>query len=343
MHPTILIIGGNGLVGKKIAQLFKRRHPGSRIFTGGRRRTGSPDSLLTDVTRPETLDVILTHGIALIVLSVNDPEDHVLHFAISHNIDYVDITKPTPDMIKAYERATAQPAGSRIVLGSGWMGGIVPGLIAAYAPLKTVQAVKVFVYYSVRDQAGESSAHFMAAHVASPFLMYRNNKAVPVRHFLDAEPYRFSFGIGSRQTYNFDVPDLYILNRIEQIPDVTVKTTYSSRTVTWLLKTFQRLRVFGVLSLQQRRKIFSVRGTGDQAVFEIVFKQRDGYRKVSLKSAGGQAALTALSAVLHMERVLSKEQGAGVYFAHQLHQPEDLLYALQQHEGIQIAGCVISE
>jgi len=337
MQSNILIIGGNGMVGKTISRILTSRNPGYTVFIGSRRPGKTEKDIVIDVNQPHTFQSITEKKINLILLSVNDKEDHVLRFAIENNIDYLDITKPTPDLLKAYEWAKQQKVNSRIVFSSGWMGGIVGGLAALSAPdMKIIEEIKLFVYYSVKDLAGESSAHFMAENVAKPFSTYKNNRSLQVRHFLDAEYFTYSFGIGKRIAYNFDVPDLYILNKIEKIPTVSVKMTYNSKFVTWLLGAFQRWKIFNILSLKERRMIFGSSGSGDQSVFEIMIKTKDGNRKISLQSTKGQAELTALSAVLHTEELMKKNLENAIYFGHQLHHPNSLFEALNEYETINV-------
>lgn len=338
MEHNILVVGGNGLVGKTIIRILKSRNPYLNIFVGGRKGGQTERELKIDVTNPGTFSLIIDKKIDLIILSVNDKEDHILRFAIENKIDYLDITKPTPDLVKAYAVAKNRNIQSRIVFSSGWMGGIVNGLVKTLSEKTTdIQEVELFVYYSVKDLAGESSAHFMAENVAKPFIRYENNRQVPIKHFLDSENYNFSFGIGTREVYNFDVPDLYILNQIEKVPSVSVKMTYNSKFITWLLGAFQKMRIFNILSLKERRMIFGSSGKGDQSVFEIVVRTNGKIKKLSLQSTKGQAELTALSAVLHTEELLNNSHENNVYFSHQLHQPSLLLEKLKSYETINIS------
>ncbi|WP_068944089.1 saccharopine dehydrogenase family protein [Chryseobacterium timonianum] len=337
MEHNILIIGGNGLVGKTIVRILHTRNPHLNIFIGGRKGGSTGRHLTIDVTDPSSFQVITDNKINLIILSVNDKSDHILKYAIENHIDYLDITKPTPDLVKAYAIAGKSDISSRIVFSSGWMGGIVPGLVNILSKDNAdVRGVKLFVYYSVKDLAGESSAHFMAENVAVPFHDYKNDQPNSIRHFLNTEAFDFSFGIGKRNAYNFDVPDLYILNKVERVPNVSVKMTYSSKFITWLLGTFQYIRLFDILSLKERRKIFGTSGNGDQAVFEILVHDKNGHKKLSLQSTKGQAELTALSAVLHTEELLRNPHEHNVYFSHQLHEPISLLAQLNAYETINI-------
>ena len=337
MKSNILIIGGNGVVGKTIARIFASRNQQATVFIGGRKPGKTKNDLVIDVTEPRTLQNILNRNIDVIILSVNDKQDHVLRFAIENKIDYIDITKPTPDLLRAYDFAKKQNISSRIVFSSGWMGGIVGGLVNEFSRQSVnVQQVELFVYYSVKDLAGESSAHFMAENVARPFFKYQDHKPVSVKHFLDAEPFCFSFGIGTRQVYNFDVPDLFILNQIEKIPDVSVKMTYNSKAITWLLGAFQKIKLYNILSLKERKMIFGSSGSGDQSVFEIVIKTDNGSNRISLQSTKGQAELTASSAVLHIENLLENPHENKLYFSHQLYHASSLSESLNAYESITV-------
>jgi len=338
MGSNILIVGGKGIVGKTIHRILHSRNQEYNIYIGSRKEGATEYDVMIDVNKPETFKAIVNRNIDLIILAVNDQNDHILGFAIDNSIDYIDITKPTPDLVKALAVAeTTQNINSRIVFSSGWMGGLVSGLMntLSHNP-ENIREVKLYVYYSVKDLAGESSAHFMAENVARPFINYHSNRQISVRHFLNSEDFKFSFGIGKRQAYNFDVPDLYILNQIEKIPTVNVKMTYDSKLITWLLGTFQKLRIFDILSLKARRAIFGSSGNGDQSVFEIVIKDDQGEKKLSLQSKKGQAELTALAAVLHAEMLLHGDFKNKIYFAHQLHDPKKLYQSLAEYEGITI-------
>jgi len=161
MKSNILIIGGNGIVGKTIDRILRKRNPHYNIFIGSRKQGESKNDLVIDVTKPQTFQTIVEKKIDIIILSVNDIDDNVLRFVIENQIDYIDITKPTPDLMKAYDFAETQKINSRIVFSSGWMGGIVSGLVNSVSDsIKNIRAVDLFVYYSVNDLAGESSAHF---------------------------------------------------------------------------------------------------------------------------------------------------------------------------------------
>lgn len=82
--------------------------------------------------------------------------------------------------------------------------------------------------------------------------------------------------------------------------------------------------------------IFGSSGNGDQSVFEIIVKTKNGNKKISLQSTKGQAELTALSAVLHIEELLKNNHETQIYFSHQLYQGSSLFESLNAYETINI-------
>jgi len=338
MRKNILVIGGTGLVGKVILRILKARSSDFNLFIGSRQPGKNANNLVIDVTNSKTFDSITDNKIDLIVLCTKDSNNEILQFAIKNKVDYIDITKPTPELTIAYDFAKTMPiTKSRIVFGSGWMGGIVASLVDVAEPDKTkIKETGIYIYYSVKDLAGKSSANFLAENVTKPFLVYKNDKPLKVKHFLDSERFNFSFGIGDRQVYNLDVPDLFILNQIEKIPTVSVKMTYNSKFITRLMGYFQSLKIFNIMFLRERQLLFGSSGNGDQTAFEVVIKTQNKTRRISLQSLKGQAELTAFSTVLHIEKMLDESLSGGVYFSHQIHSSQEIFEALNSYSTINL-------
>lgn len=339
MRKNILVIGGTGLVGKVILRILQKRNPNYNLFVGSRNLGNSSNDLVVDVTKPKTFNCIIDNKIDLIVMCTKDSNNEILQFAIKNELDYIDITKPTPDLTDAYYLAKAkeQDVKSYIVFGSGWMGGIVGSLIDFIEPDKSkIEEANLYIYYSIKDLAGKSSANFLAENVCKPFIVYKNNKPQNVKHFLNSEKFNFSFGIAKRQVYNLDVPELFILNQIEKIPTVSVKMTYNSKFVTSLMGYFQSLKIFNIMSLRERQLLFGGSGKGDQAVFEVVIKTQNKTKKISLQSVKGQAELTAFSTVLHIEKMLGESLLSGIYFSHQMHSSKEIYDALHTYNTINL-------
>ncbi len=338
MKKNILVIGGTGLVGSSITRLIKKRNDSFIVFIGSRNTNSTQNNTLKiDVNNPVTFDGIAINNIHLVVLCTNDKANNILKYCIENEIDYIDIAKPTPDLETAYHFAKSKSINSLIVFSSGWMGGIASYLVFWAEPLKSaIDNVKLLVYYSINDLAGDSSANFLAENVAKPFKTYRANKPVLVKHFLNSSNHDFSFGFGKRQVYNFDTPDLFILNRTEGIPTVEVKTTYSSKFITLLLNVLQSIHIFEIMPLTIRKLMFRANGKGDQTLFDLIIATKNNSKQISIQDLSGQAHLTALSTVFHIETMMHTQQKNGICLSHQLHKSSSLYDLLNSTKGINI-------
>ena len=338
MSKTILIIGGTGLIGQAIYKIISNRNPNVKILIGTRKKNLDPNQIQIDVNNLETFKLLKFHTINLIIVCTKDANNNILHYAINHKIDYIDITKPSSELFKAHSEIKNVLIDSKIVFSSGWMGGITPLLIYSTGISTTeIKDIKIIVYYSTKDKAGESSADFMAENVSKPFFTYQNNLAIKTKHFLNTEKYVFEFDNQTRKVFDFDIPDIYIFNHIEKIPNVNAKLTFDSKLITSAFAIMQKVNYFNILNLKVKKLIFGGSGSGDISAFEIVFTNNDLLkRKITLKCEKGQAELTAFSTVLHVEKMLENLNPSGIYFSHQLHKPQQFIALLTSNKSIKI-------
>ena len=338
LNKNILIIGGNGIIGQSISRILKLRHKEATIFIGTR-KVKLKNDIQIDVNDHHSFSVLLTKKIDCIVMCTIDNKNNMLKFCIKNGIHYIDITKPTTALSEAYELVKHKDSNSKIVFSSGWMSGIVPNLIKANSYDKEiVEKVKLIVYYSTKDLAGKSSADFMAENVIKSFNYYRNHKTIKTKHFLESEKHHFYFDLGKRYVYNIDLPDLYTLNAIENIPSVSSKVTYNSKITTLLLGVLQKMNLFSLMNLKERKVFFAGNGKGDLSVFEIVLETNQRSYKIVVKSTNGQAEITAFSTVIHIEKLFQKNIANGIYFSHQLYtqEPREFLKNIYKNPSIEI-------
>lgn len=336
MQNRILLIGGSGLIGNNIKSILKNKLPNDFLLVGGRKKV-SENYLEIDVDNVDTFDIIKREYISLVVLCTTDRNNNVLRFCVKNKIDYIDITKPTESLKEAYALARTEEINSKIIFSSGWMGGIIPSLISYNTSAISIKDLKVYIYYSLQDKAGKSSADFMAENASKKFIVYENWKPKLVRHFENPEKYNFIFNSQKYKVYNFDIPDVYILNQIEKIPTVSAKITYNSSFVTKILAIMQRLNIFDRMSLNTRKKLFYSSGNGDNTAFEVVARHTNGTQsRISLLCTAGQAYLTALSTCLHIKKVLNSQLPNQIYFSYQLYQNNEFIDNLKKNEQIKI-------
>lgn len=338
MNKTILIIGGTGLIGKTIHKMISDRNPNLRILIGTRKKNVNKNHIHLDVNDLKTFESLKNHNVNLIIVCTKDTNNNITNYAIKHKIDYIDITKPSDELLKAHFSIKNCSIESKIVFSSGWMSGITPLLVYSTGILPNeLKNIKIIVYYSAKDKAGDSSADFMAENVSKPFLIYQNNLATKTKHFLDVENYVFTFDNQNRKVFDFDIPDLYIFNQIEKIPTVRAKLTFDSKLITSALAMMQKVGLFNILNNREKKWIFGGGGNGDISVLEIIYTNYNSVEnKITLKCEKGQSELTAFSTVLHVEKMLENSNPNGIYFSHQLHQPKHFIDLLTSNNFIYI-------
>ncbi|WP_128331522.1 saccharopine dehydrogenase [Apibacter sp. HY039] len=333
MSKRILLVGGSGFIGKKIEKILKQRNPDFHVYIGSRKPEKS-NHILIDLDTPETLTQIIKNSIELVVLCTTDKKNVLLEYCINYQISYIDITHPSEQLKLSYELAKNKNINSRIIFSSGWMSGIIGGLINQNS-INKIKKINIYIYYSSKDDSGKSSSHFIAENITKKYPVYLDNTKKQIKNFQYPENYEFIILKKKFKTYSFEIPDLYILNHIDQIPTVTSKITFESNMTTLGVALLQKLHVFRLLPLNLRKKIFLSDKKGDQTSFDIVVtKQNDNIETISVQSANGQGDLTAFSTVLHIEKLFSFP--SGTYFSHQLYDNFELAKSLQQNTSIKI-------
>jgi NAD dependent epimerase/dehydratase family enzyme len=143
MSKTILIIGGTGLTGKTIHNMLSKRGPQLKTLIETREKDMIPNQIQIDVNNLESFESLKKHSINVIIFCTKDANNHVLNYAVKHKIDYIDITKPSNELLKAHDSIKHNLIDSKIVFSSGWMGGIAPSLLYSIGILaKDIQSVK---------------------------------------------------------------------------------------------------------------------------------------------------------------------------------------------------------
>lgn len=338
MSNTVLIIGGTGLIGKTIARILSERNQQLKFLIGTRKKEKNLNHIQLDINDLKTFESLKNHFINLIIVCAKDTDDHVLNYTLRNKIDYIDITKPSNELLKTYSSVKNNVIESKIVFSSGWMGGIIPLLLYSTGILANdVKNIKIMIYYSTKDKAGASSADFIADNVSKPFFFYKNNLAIKTKHFLDREYNYFRFDNQRRKVSDFDIPDLYIFNQIEKIQNVRGKLTFDSRIISTSLFLMQKIGLFKILSYKGKKIIFGGSGNGAISSFEIIYSDHHSKEnKIALKCEKGQSELTAFSTVIHVEKMLENSTPKGIYFSHQLHDPKRFIDSLTSNKAITI-------
>ena len=260
----ILIVGGYGVVGSRIARDLAPDYPG-RVVVAGRRVDhaallavdlgGGARATAIDVTAPDSIAAALK-GIGTIVSCIDQPKPYLLQSAIERGLGYTDIT---PHLMTRRpndsQRTTASLNGARIVLGAGLAPGVSSMLarVAADRLGGAVERLTSNVLLSIGDTFGEASRGYILEELSQPYSVHIDGADRRVLPMSRPVATVFPAPLGVRSSYLFPFSD-----------QVFFPATIGARTALtrlaldppWLapaLSALVRLRVTSILARRRRR------------------------------------------------------------------------------------------
>ncbi len=317
----VLIIGGSGSVGARMAATLRKLHPDLPIAIGGRdmdkaRKVaaglGKATAVPVDVSRPDLGQPDGSFG-ALVAFLYDDTLNLIRH-AQAHQIPYIGISTGIHEIGPEVMQFAFAPNTAPIVMGSGWGAGAV-GLAALKftRDFASVDSLEMSALLDEQDLGGPAAESDYQRLVAIPYALQRQDGRW--RWTPAGEQGRTLTALDGRklaaQTYSpFDV--------------YTLAAATGARNVRFDF-------VLGETSSRRRGEPFST-----EALVEIEGTGKDGKparRRYELMHPQGQAPLTALTVALLVERLLGLAGGdpaaPGLYFPETLIDPA---YAVRRFE-----------
>lgn len=321
IEKAILIVGGYGVVGSQVARLFRQRHPAIPILLGGR-NPASASKLIDEIDNAEAIKLDVTVDKPLTTLDanpivilnvVNDSDNTLLIDSINRSIAYIDVTRWTEKMREAIDCASTKNLQGPVVLSSGWMAGVT-ALIAAAASQRfsIINSIDIDILYGMGDKSGPNSIEYIDR-MAVPFEIVLEGEKQQRYPFSDPKTVKFPSGYKGK-VYRFDTPDQMTLPTSLKAKSVSSRIGYDSALITGSLAFLIKS---GVMKLLDRPIFDGIRrgllyssgeGASHEIVIEIIGTDSAGKPKVSVVSIvdpKGQTHLTALGAVIQLERVLA--------------------------------------
>jgi hypothetical protein len=347
---SVVLVGGYGVVGARLAGMLRERHPDLPLVIAGRRlepaellarQLGGAEGAVVDVRSPSPLAGLVSRPRAVLSL-VNDSGDHLLLSAAREGVAVLDITRWTSRLKKAVLRLAGMPLRAPVLLSSAWMAGMVPRLVSGAAErLGRLERVEVGIRFSLSDQAGPDSVEYMDR-LGLTFEVMDGGEERRVVPLTDGRRVTFSDG---RRTWVFrlDTPEQATLPVVLGARTVSTRLGFDSGAVTWGLAALQRL---GVLRLLQhprltspRRALLASNGAGGEAAWVADVEGEWGAARIEVVDPRGQAHLTAVGALMGAERLLGLDGAppptAGVWFPEHDPRPEPAWAALRAH-GVRV-------
>lgn len=309
--PSVLVVGGYGVVGTQICEMLSERHPQMVVMVGGRAldkaqavagRIKGAVAVRVDLNDTDPLAGLAQLPDAVVV-AVTDSHDRLLMAATRRGIAIVDITRWS----KRIEDAQALLAETRlrapVVIASGWMAGAVGIVAAAYRdPAAAARQIDLDMLFSLADKAGpDSVSGFVDMNL--PFLVWEAQRQREVKGFSDAKTVHFSEG-RKATTFRYNSPDQMTLVQTGHAQGMSSRMAFDSGFTTWLMAILARSGLWGRLSRDLRKKLLYNPGAGAAHEFIVTIRDGKGERRVLVKDPLGQTHLTSAAVVTQVARVL---------------------------------------
>ena len=226
MPGSVLIVGGYGVVGSRIAAGLAADFPG-RVLIAGRHLDRAEATAAAighgvrgrriDVTVPSSIAAALD-GVSVAVNCIDQPERGLLWAAIQRGLAYTDITPHLTDLGRGagYERvdAAARAAGARILLGAGMVPGISSVLVRALAEeLGGADQIETSLLLSADDTSGPGSFDYLLQELTMGFDVYIDGTDRRARPFTAPRIVAYPAPAGPRRAYLFPFSDQVLYPR----------------------------------------------------------------------------------------------------------------------------------
>jgi saccharopine dehydrogenase-like NADP-dependent oxidoreductase len=334
----ILIVGGYGEVGLRMATQLEAVHP-QRVVVAGRNPecVAWPRAMRVDVDDPASIEAALD-GVSTVVACVRQRKPHLLRAAIRRGISYTSIASPWlpwPAVRELHEEA--QRSGARAVLAAGLEPGISSVLArVGAARVGKVDSVETALLLGVGDAYGTDSLAFLLDEIAEEYEITIAGRTESVHAF--ERPARIDFPppIGTRRAYTIPFRD-----------QLYYSATLGARTAIarlaldppWLGSALAKVATLGGRAWAKRQSGHGAvsglagrlrRRYADRDHFAMVVEVRGGQQVVRSTLVGRfQARATAIGATAIVEALVAGEvTEPGAWLAEQVIDPDRFLARL---------------
>jgi saccharopine dehydrogenase (NAD+, L-lysine forming) len=326
VNRTILIVGGAGTVGSKIAKILSK-DGGLRLILGGRNRQKAEaiassvgaEARRIDLNLPDTWEEALA-GVGLVLVCMDQEDERFARHVLSSGIRYLDITAGDA-LFRAIEALPAEDVQATAVLSVGLAPGITNLLaVEAASRLDTVEGIDIGLLLGLGEAHGAAAVEWTIRGIFSP---------------REGGPAVMDFGSpwGGRRAYWIDFADQHVLQRTMGVPAAS-RLTFDSRPISALL--FKLGSIFRDNGLMTQ---FSIRlspilsfGSDTYVALAEARGTKDGRKANAVSRFFGrnEANATAHVAAITARSVLERDLGKGVYHIHQVLEPAALFTALER-------------
>jgi|SRR5579871_191448 len=344
----ILIAGGYGVVGRRIAALLAPTFVG-RVVVAGRdeAKASAAAGQLGHGVRARRLDLsdaasigAALDGVGTIMVCVSDHDLHLLRAAVTRGLGYTDIAPRLAFWKRAEEKnAEARRTGARVLLGAGLSPGISNMMARQLKDvIGTADRVETAILLSLGDEFGPDSLRHVLDSVSQSFAVIEDGRSKDAMPFSRGTRVVFPEPIGSKMAYLFPWSDVVYypktLGARTAVGRFALEPSWAGRLASLLvtlgatksLGRPDRMKVF--LRLIERIKGRSSRGDA----FALAVTVEGSGRTMRMGLAGHhQADVTAAGAAeLARQLAAGEVSGAGVWIPEEVVSPTRFFAMLAQ-------------
>lgn len=342
----ILLVGGYGVVGRRIAARLAPLFPGQVVIAGrDERRADDLCRELGQGSRARRIDVgnvaaisAALDGVHTVMTCVAQSEMHLLRTCIARGVAYTDIAPRLAFWQGAEEMdAEARRTGARIILGAGLSPGISNMMAARMAKdVGRVDSVETAILLSLGDEYGPDSLHHVLEAVTQPFTVLRAGHRLPAVPFSEGARVVFPTPLGARTAHLFPWSDVVYhpktLGAQTSVGRFALEPAWAGRLASVLVRAGARrwLKRPG-FSRGNRRAIDRLKRIyAGHDHFALVVTVEGGGRVMTMSLAGRHQADATVAGAAELARALAagEVERAGVWLPEEVISPERFFDAL---------------
>lgn len=216
--PDILVVGGYGVAGRRIAAHLARWFPG-RVVIAGRdeekaaalcRDLGEGSrARRVDVNDPASIETAL-EGVGTVMTCVAQRDRHLLRVSIDRGLAYTDIAPALAFWQGAEElHVDARRTGARVLLGAGLSPGISNMMARRLATaLRSVERIETAIVLSLGDEYGPDSLGYVIEAATATWPVFEDGRTRDAAAFSEGRTIEFPAPLGGRTAYLFPWSDV---------------------------------------------------------------------------------------------------------------------------------------
>ncbi|TGN19600.1 saccharopine dehydrogenase family protein [Leptospira idonii] len=262
----ILILGGNGQVGKVVIERLYPEFKNQLMIAS--RSSGSiekKESFYPDLKRI-SLNIKnkqdwnkIPSDTRLVVVCLDQNDTDFLNYCMENQIRYLDISASSSFISLAEKyRTEKKTPGSIAVLGVGLAPGLTNLLTKHLIRPSTgkIDSVDISVLLGLGENHGKAAIEWTIDNLNKDYFVLEKGIPKKVSSFTDPKKADFGAKLGTKTAYRFDFCDQHILPKTLRLDSVSTRLSFDSGFITNSIAVLKKLGVFSILRINWIRNLF---------------------------------------------------------------------------------------